>query len=149
MAKPVALATKAKWGTPASVLIAQSALETGWGQHVKDGSYFGVKTGSRYQGKSTNFATHEVEGGRLVGCNDNFRAYDSFAEAADGYGQFLTTNPLFSGAFAFKDDPYKFLSVIAKHYATKPDYEQQVRSIIRHHQLLCLDQARDSGAGQT
>ena len=148
MAKPAALAAKATWDTPASVLIAQSVLETGWGQHVRNGSYFGIKTGSRYKGKSATFATHEIERGRSVKCNDNFRAYDNFIEAADGYGQFLTTNPLFSGAFAFKDDPYKFLSYIAKHYATKPDYEQQVRSIIRHHQLLLLDQTSGNGTSR-
>jgi len=33
----------ARTGVPAGVIIAQSALESGWGLHVVDNAYFGIK----------------------------------------------------------------------------------------------------------
>jgi hypothetical protein len=53
-----ARATNAKWHVPISVVIAQSALETGWGSVVVDGAYFGVKKHG-YHGETSSITTHE------------------------------------------------------------------------------------------
>jgi flagellum-specific peptidoglycan hydrolase FlgJ len=139
MAAMPALMVKAHWGTPASVLIAQAALETGWGAHVKGNAYFGIKAEKNYLGQNIKFSTHEVVSGKSEIQYDNFRAYDNFLEAAEAYGRFLFTTPLFSGAFQFKDDPYEFITFIAPHYATDPRYENKVASMIRANHLARLD----------
>jgi flagellum-specific peptidoglycan hydrolase FlgJ len=73
-------------------LVAQGALETGWGRHVKANTYFGIK-GKSGPGISVNFANHEVTDGKSKARTDDFRACASLKEAADDYGQFLKNNP--------------------------------------------------------
>ncbi|MGR3807759.1 integrating conjugative element protein [Pasteurella testudinis] len=133
-ALPAAKEIEKKWGVPAAVVIAQAALESGWGQHVKGNAYFGVKgTGSS---GSVNFATHEVINGQKVGIRDNFAAYGGFGEAADGYGAFLTKNKRYRNAFNYKDDPVAFAREVAKAgYATDPNYADTLTKIIRGNKL--------------
>jgi flagellum-specific peptidoglycan hydrolase FlgJ len=136
---PIARDVKKKWGVPIAVLVAQGALESAWGQHVKGNAYFGIK-GKSEAGKSVNFATHEVVGGKSVAVTDNFRAYTDLAEAADDYGQFLKTNPRYSACFAFTNQPYQFVDhLAAAGYATDPDYAKKLKSIIRVYHLAAYD----------
>lgn len=92
---PIAKEIEAKYGIPADFVIAQSALETGWGGEVEGNAYFGVK-GKSPSGKSVNIATTEC----LPNCaatRDNFRAYDSYGEAADDWARMLVSGR-FKGA---------------------------------------------------
>jgi flagellar protein FlgJ len=135
MALPIARNVKKKWGVPVAVTIAQSAQETGWGRTVVDNAYFGIK-GRSPDGSSTDFATTEVVGGKVIHIKAQFRAYTSYADSADDYGRFLSENPRYKEAFANKNDPYRFVQAIAKAgYATDPDYARALMSIIRVHAL--------------
>src|SRR3954447_2169313 len=91
MALPYARTVKAKWHVSIGALIAQSALETGWGRSVRDNAYFGIKGKSESAG-TTTFTTHEVIKGKSVTIVDNFRAYQDYGDAADDYGRFLNEN---------------------------------------------------------
>lgn len=131
--------TKQSWGVPIAVMIAQAALETGWGSSVKSNAYFGIK-GKSPTGKSTTLATHEVIGGKTVKIDDAFRAYESLDEAADDYGRFLNENPRYIKCFAHKDDPEEFVAELAAAgYATDPNYANKLTSIIRRYDLANYD----------
>jgi flagellar protein FlgJ len=129
---PAAKAVKAKWRIPVGVLIAQTALETGWGRSVKGNAYFGIKAGAKTSNTVT-FTTAEVIGGKRVTLDDQFRAYKNFDEAADDYGRFLNENPLYKPCFVFVNDPDKFVEKLQQAgYATDPDYAAKLKSIIRN-----------------
>jgi type VI secretion system secreted protein VgrG len=139
MALPHAKKVKAAWGVPIGGLIAQSALETGWGRHVKDNAYFGIK-GKSEKGASTSFTTREVIDGKSVTIVDTFRAYKDFEEAADDYGRFLNTNDRYKEALKYPDDPINFVKEIAKAgYATDPNYAKSLVSIIKSYGLAQYD----------
>ncbi|AAP95805.1 integrating conjugative element protein [[Haemophilus] ducreyi] len=129
-AMPIAKAIEEKWGVPAEVVIAQAALESGWGKHVKGNAYFGIK-GKGSQG-SINFGTHEVINGKKISINDNFASYGGFGDAANGYGEFLNKNKRYREAFKHKDNPVEFAKAIARAgYATDPDYANKLTKIIQ------------------
>ncbi len=131
----VAKKIKAKYKIPISVLIAQAALESGWGRHVKDNAYFGIKS-HKSKGAATSFTTTEFINGQKVTMKDSFRAYANFGEAAKDYGKFLTTNPRYNPAFAHSNDPYKFADILqSSGYATDPQYARKLRSIISTYYL--------------
>ena len=84
------LYTPMAFGLDARAVLAQSALETGWGQrmiHAPDGAsshnLFGIKAGSSWDGPTTRITTHEVEDGQRQRIRDDFRVYGSFEELDD------------------------------------------------------------------
>ena len=136
---PIATQVKKTWGVPISVLIAQGALESAWGQHVKGNAYFGIK-GHTPSGGSVSFGTHEVYDGKSVAITDTFRAYSSLTDAADDYGRFLASNPRYRPCFAYSNQPDHFVDALAAAgYATDPDYAAKLKGIIRHHNLAGYD----------
>lgn len=137
---PVAQQVSRQWHVPASVLIAQAALESGWGQHVKGNAYFGIK-GHAPSGATVNFATTEFVKGKKTSTHDNFRAYKDFADAANDYGRFLASNPRYAAAFK-TGDADSFVDVLQKAgYATDPQYAKKLKSIIHHNKLTQYDVA--------
>lgn len=136
---PPAVHAKIRWGTPIAVLVAQGAMESSWGQTAPGNAYFGIK-GKSPNGKSQMVASHEQKSGKLAPETDAFRAYASIDESADDYGRFLRTNPRYSGAFAFPNDPLRFLHALCvAGYATLGAYEERVSSIIRFNGLADFD----------
>jgi flagellum-specific peptidoglycan hydrolase FlgJ len=139
MALPSAKAVKIRWGVPVSVLMAQSAQETGWGRHVVNNAYFGIK-GMAPTGGTVAFQTTEVIHGKVIHKTDSFRAYAGFAQSADDYGRFLSQNSRYKNAFLHKNDPVRFVQEMAKAgYATDPKYAQHILAIIRSHHLTQYD----------
>jgi flagellar protein FlgJ len=139
MALPAAMTVKAKYRIPPSALIAQAALESGWGTKVKGNAYFGIKGSSGTEG-GTTFTTREVIDGKDITINDTFRAYGSFGEAAEGYGKFLSTSPNFAAAMQQTGDSVKFVQAVAKGgYATDPNYASTLQSIIKSFSLQDYD----------
>lgn len=139
MASDSAELAAAKWGVPASVLLAQSALESGWGKHVKNNAYFGIK-GKSPTGKSTSFGTTEVINGKVIHIKDTFRAYADYAESADDYGHFLNENKRYKPAFIHTAEPNQFITEIAKAgYATDPDYAPKLIRLMERYDLYEYD----------
>lgn len=130
---------KAKYRIPVSVLIAQAALESGWGRHVKGNAYFGIKSHGT-SGATTQFKTTEFINGNATSLSDSFRAYASFKEAAGDYGKFLTTNPRYKAAFLYTSDPLKFADQLQlAGYATDPRYATKLKTIITTYNLSEYD----------
>ena len=68
----------------------------------------------------------------MIHITDNFRAYTSFADAADDYGRFLKENSRYASCFQHTTDPVRFAQgVAAAGYATAPDYAAALTRIIR------------------
>ncbi|MES0874131.1 flagellar assembly peptidoglycan hydrolase FlgJ [Sinimarinibacterium thermocellulolyticum] len=134
---PYAEKAAAELGIPARVLVAQAALETGWGQQMMrraDGrpafNYFGIKADTRWQGEKVQTMTREFENGEMRRRSAEFRAYDSRAAAFDDYVRFLKSNPRYAQALRHGGDAARFTSGLQKAgYATDPAYARKIQHI--------------------
>ncbi|MFV8836112.1 flagellar assembly peptidoglycan hydrolase FlgJ [Aquisalimonas sp.] len=119
-------------------LVAQAALETGWGQHViRDGdgdsvnNLFGIKADQRWDGDSVSVPTLEFRGGVPEREVASFRAYDSLEESFQDYVEFLQSNPRYSDALEHSHDPETWVEELQRAgYATDPDYAEKIRGIM-------------------
>lgn len=125
-------------GVEPQVLVAQSALETGWGRKVirsasGDSSFnlFGIKAGSEWQGDATTVRTLEFRDGVAALEKAAFRVYDSLAGSFDDYVDFLSGNPRYQSALESAPDSRAFLRGLQDAgYATDPAYAEKILSII-------------------
>lgn len=124
-------------GIPARVLVAQAALETGWGKHQirhADGTasfnLFGIKADKSWSGDKVRTMTHEYEGGRMERQEAKFRSYGSIAESFEDYARFLKSNPRYEQALRHQGSAHQFVSGLQKAgYATDPSYAQKIMRI--------------------
>lgn len=124
-------------GVPAQFMVAQAALETGWGRAVlkhADGTsshnLFNIKAGSSWKGAVVEVPVTEYANGRAYTENARFRAYPSYAEAFRDYAKLLTTSPRYADVIG-KTDPAAFArSLQDAGFATDPRYAEKLRSII-------------------
>lgn len=125
-------------GVPPQVLLAQAALETGWGRSVPrnpDGSsshnLFGVKADAGWQGAKVGLSALEYIDGVAVRTQASFRAYGSFAESFTDYVDFLRSNPRYTRALHLANDPESFVRALQEAgYATDPSYARKVLSVL-------------------
>ncbi|ORU94267.1 MAG: flagellar rod assembly protein/muramidase FlgJ [Cycloclasticus sp. symbiont of Bathymodiolus heckerae] len=134
-------------GVDAKVLLAQSALETGWGQHIMKGrtgenshNLFGIKATPAWQGKTVSVQTVEYEEGIAVKRQATFRAYDSYQESFNDYVNFLQQNPRYQQALDKVDSSEGFIKGLQKAgYATDPAYAKKIISILGREHLSSLN----------
>lgn len=125
-------------GVPAEAIVAQAALETGWGRHVPrhaDGTpsfnFFGIKADAGWNGARLTKATHEHLGGRMQSVSADFRSYGSIGEAFDDYARFLKTNPRYADALRQGDDGEGFVRGLQDAgYATDPAYANKLLKLM-------------------
>ena len=133
-----AVQAAATLGVDPEVLVAQSALETGWGKKVintADGgsshNLFGIKAGDNWSGRSAGVKTLEYRDGVAAMERASFRAYDSVAESFRDYADLLQENPRYQPALAAGSDGQKFLNGLQQAgYATDPRYADKIMGII-------------------
>ncbi len=133
-----------KLGTTPEILVAQAALETGWGRHVMSGqdgrsshNLFGIKADPSWEGSTVNRRTLEVYAGRPVRVNAAFRAYEDFGAAFDDYARFIQENPRYQHALARAEDPRAYVQALqSAGYATDPQYARKILQI--HDQIAGL-----------
>ena len=120
------------------MLVAQSALETGWGRKVVqavDGrssfNLFGIKAGGGWNGESAAVNTLEYRDGIAALERASFRVYDSLRDSFDDYVDFLTSNPRYQQALEKVADARDFLRELQDAgYATDPDYADKIINIM-------------------
>lgn len=120
------------------VLIAQSALETGWGKSMitnPDGSnsfnLFGIKATGDWTGKVASSNTLEYEGDTFQKHRETFRSYDSLEDSFSDYVTFIKGNPRYTEALQSQGDTRQYTDALQKAgYATDPDYSQKIHRII-------------------
>lgn len=132
-------AVSAATGIPARFMLAQAALESGWGKREirqADGSsshnLFGIKAGSGWRGKTAEVMTTEYVNGVAEKKLQRFRAYDSYAEAFSDYAATLTSRPRYAQVIARADDANAFARGLQQAgYATDPKYADKLMGVIR------------------
>ncbi len=123
-------------GVDARALVAQAALETGWGrrqiQRDNGGSahnLFGIKA-SGWQGERATTRTHEYVGGVRQTETAQFRAYASPAESFADYVRMLKQNPRYQQALQSGGDVRRFAQALqSAGYATDPSYAAKITAI--------------------
>lgn len=126
-------------GIPAKFMLAQAALESGWGKHEirgRDGAVshnlFGIKAGKDWNGKTVDAVTTEYVNGRPQTRIEKFRAYDSYADAFRDYGRLLRSNPRYDAVLANAQDATGFARGLQRAgYATDPHYAAKLTRIIQ------------------
>ncbi len=115
------------------VLVAQAALETGWGQHVPAGNnYFGIKADPSWRGDREDLASPEFEEGTMVSRVSSFRSYANLLDSMRDYIDFIKSNPRYGNAVAKSFDTDGYFDEIARAgYATDPDYAAKLKNISR------------------
>lgn len=144
--EPYAAAAARELGTSPEVLLAQAALETGWGQrmiHRADGrpshNLFGIKADARWQGPRVAVGSIEYEDGFAVRRVSAFRVYDSFGESFRDYVRFLRDNPRYGLALRQAEDPAAYIRGLQRAgYATDPQYANKVLDIMRRNVMAEL-----------
>ncbi|MDH5517319.1 MAG: flagellar assembly peptidoglycan hydrolase FlgJ [Gammaproteobacteria bacterium] len=123
-------------GIDPRVILAQSALETGWGKKVHfndqgENSYclFGIKAGANWQGKTVSFNTLEFRSGSMNRETASFRAYDSLSESYQDYVNFLNANPRYQHVINADSAEDYALELQKAGYATDPDYSIKIERI--------------------
>ncbi|HEB55643.1 MAG TPA: flagellar assembly peptidoglycan hydrolase FlgJ [Gammaproteobacteria bacterium] len=140
---PLAQKAADKLGLKPEVLLAQAALETGWGQHIsrhRDGSsshnLFNIKAGNSWDGKRVAIRTLEYRDGLARHERAAFRAYDSYADSFADYVDFLQSGPRYQPALQRVDDPKTFIRELhGAGYATDPDYANKIIDIMQRPML--------------
>lgn len=158
---PIASSAQERTGIPASVVIAQGALESAWGASQlaqRATNLFGVKAGSSWRGRVISSSTREVVNGEWITVPGSWRVYPTVEYAlADGqvrsslFRVYDSTraalldqarvfyNGLYEPALAYRRDPEMFARLIGPTYATDPAYSQKVISIMHARRLTSWD----------
>ena len=119
-------------------LLAQAALETGWGQRMArnaDGSpslnMFGVKAGDGWTGARATADTVEFSNGVAAQRRTAFRAYRSIEESVSDFANVLKKSPRYRDAIAAGGDVHAYIDRIGKSgYATDPEYATKLNQIL-------------------
>lgn len=157
---PLARKVAPQLGVDPRMLVAQAALETGWGKKMIRGeqgqaSYnlFGIKAGESWQGTSVNVSTLEFRDGSMQREQAGFRAYQSYEESFADYVKVLQSQPRYSDALKNASDASAFgFHLQQAGYATDPDYAQKIDRVMQsdvlktafHDQAGLLDRSGQS-----
>lgn len=126
-------------GVDPKVLLAQAALETGWGKSLLktgkgDSSFnlFNIKTDRSWQGKQLQVSALEFDQGFARQVKSGFRAYDSYRESFRDYVRFIKDNPRYSDALKQAGNAENYLRELQQAgYATDPKYADKILGIYR------------------
>ncbi|CAN7328849.1 flagellar assembly peptidoglycan hydrolase FlgJ [Pseudomonas sp. GL-B-26] len=136
---PMAKEAAERIGVDPRYLVAQAALETGWGKSVmraQDGSsshnLFGIKASSSWKGESARAITSEFRNGEMVKETAEFRSYDSYKDSFHDLVTLLQTNNRYQDVVKSADNPEQFVRELQKAgYATDPDYASKISQIAK------------------
>lgn len=154
-------------GIPASVTLAQAALETGWGKSAKADfrNLFGIKGKGDAGYKYVN--THEIrDGGRVEYKKDNFAQYSSYLESIKAHSRYLLNNTgtpkgltskigglRYGEALTHIFEPDLFAYLLREGgYATSTSYGKKLVGIMKSHNMYKWDTNNiqlDSTVGST
>ena len=124
-----------------SVLIAQAALESGWGKSTlaaKYNNYFGIKAGSSWTGKTVTMQTGEVLNGQNVTINGTFRVYDSLIDSIRDRNRLLSM-PRYASVRTASTPQAQIEAIKNSGYATALSYVSSIVNTINANNLLKFD----------
>jgi flagellar protein FlgJ len=149
MLPPITRAASALGVDPMGML-AQAALETGWGQRMPrnaDGSLshnmFGIKAGDEWAGARASADTMEVANGVATPRRTTFRAYGSIEESVNDFASLLKNSPRYRDVIAAGGNAGAYIASMGKSgYATDPEYANKLNQILRSDTLQSALAAR-------
>lgn len=125
-------------GVPHHLILAQAALESGWGQRQirrENGepsfNIFGVKASSSWKGPTTEITTTEYENGAAVKTKAKFRVYSSYLEALSDYVGLLSRNPRYAAVTQAATPEQGAQALQNAGYATDPQYARKLNGMIQ------------------
>lgn len=125
-------------GIPAQLIMAQAALESGWGRReiLKDDGHtsynlFGIKADKSWKGPVVEANTTEYVNGVAQKTRATFRAYGSYDEAFSDYARFMVTNPRYANVVATQDPAEAAYGLQRAGYATDPQYGGKLIRIMK------------------
>ena len=134
---PHAVEASRATGIPAQFMVAQAALETGWGRaepRLADGrashNLFGIKAGRNWNGGVAESQTTEYVDGVAQRQVERFRAYGSYAESFRDYANLLTSSPRYAGVVGTQSSTAFAQGLQRAGYATDPQYAEKLSRII-------------------
>lgn len=150
---PFAHQTEKKTGISALAILAQAAVESGWGKVAPGNMFFGIKDTDGINGNEQLLTTTEytrtaknpmpvaisstpvirngVKMFKHVG-KDYFRKYNTPEESFSDHAKFFFQNKRYEKALLVKSDPYKFIDAIAAAgYATAPNYATVLKDVVK------------------
>ncbi|PXX12398.1 flagellar protein FlgJ [Nitrosomonas ureae] len=137
MLMPHAKTASQSTGIPSHFMLAQAALESGWGKHEirradNSPSYnlFGIKAGTSWKGDTVEKVTTEYINGIPQKIVDKFRAYNSYAEGFNDYARLLLDNPRYAKVLESSDFAAFATGLQRAGYATDPKYAEKLIRII-------------------
>ena len=130
---PTAKAVAEELGIDPRIVVAQAALETGWGTSVKGNNLFGIKSHGKKDGLMVQ--THEVVDGERIMVRDSFRRYDNYDESIADYGSFLQQNKRYKPMLQASTLQEQVEALGNSGYATDPEYADKVMSIAKSKRL--------------
>jgi peptidoglycan hydrolase FlgJ len=142
--EPLAQSAGQSLGVAPDTLIAQAALETGWGRNMPTDSngrsssnLFGVKAGESWSGAAVQASTTEYDQGTPATTRAAFRSYGDAAQSVGDYVSLLQSSPRYAGALGTGSDVHAFANGLQRGgYATDPDYVNKlVATVATLHQL--------------
>jgi flagellar protein FlgJ len=128
--EPYAQRAASALGVSPDTLIAQAALETGWGRHLASGTgsrssnnFFGVKSGAQWQGATATATTTEYDGAAASRVAQSFRHYQSVQQGVDDYVSLLQSRGSYRSALGSGSNAGAFAGALTRGgYATDPEY---------------------------
>lgn len=124
---PMAQEASARTGLDPRMIVAQAALESGWGKSAPGNNLFGIKSHGMPGGNT--MSTTEVVNGQPVTVQDSFRAYASPADSVKGYADFMTQNPRYEPVRSAQGLEAQVAALGKSGYATDPNYAAKVMQI--------------------
>lgn len=125
-------------GVPHHLILAQAALESGWGQRQirrENGepsfNIFGVKASGGWKGPTTEITTTEYENGEAKKVKARFRVYSSYLEALSDYVGLISRNPRYAAVTTAATAEQGAQALQNAGYATDPNYARKLTSMIQ------------------
>lgn len=126
-----------KSGIPQRLILAQAALESGWGQRQirktsGEASFnlFGIKASADWKGPVTEVITTEYENGVAKKVKAKFRVYHSYLESLADYVRLLVQNPRYAKVVTAQTPQQAAHALQHAGYATDPAYANKLNAII-------------------
>ncbi|OIQ89696.1 peptidoglycan hydrolase FlgJ [mine drainage metagenome] len=147
---PSVRSAAAALGVSPVAILAQAALETGWGSHAPGNNLFGIKAGGNWQGASLSGLTQEFAGGVAQMGEAAFRAYQSAADSVQNYAQMMLGSPRYQSVRGHGGDIAGFASALQHSgYATDPDYARKLLAVAQSPTMRQALAAVDLSAGSS
>ena len=128
-----AVQSRKKWRVPASITMAQWAVESAWGASMPPGSNnpFGIK--ALPSEPAVESPTREVFDGKSVVISAKFRKYDSMSEAFELHGRLLALGTPYKPAMLLVENAEAFADALTGVYATDPEYGATLKWVINNY----------------